>query len=777
MSQDTADPKVIPTNGEAKIASDPPAQPVGMNLSARIWAFWTWIRSHKLEALGTAGLMIALAFVVVAGLIWTDQGKDLLQAADVWYRGLALFSGLTVSLVTLEGLIILLIRKDGEPFDIETLVSIGGLSALVMGIVATLHNNIGVGILVFGLGWVVGVFIPAMFSGFLNYSSRFAANGVGAIAAVILFLLALAPNTIGDTIGSALALTLAILAWVFVIFALAAAGYMSGRSGRGTWLLVLVASSMWAVKSLVVLAVITARGYPILDYVRHEENGPKAEVPSLEAAYANWRKAAGIDDQQASGSTDSKAADGVSRQAVRSTGPQASSTNPVAAGKTKPILVLVGAAGGGIRASFWTSLIMMRLADNVPKFRQELFASSGVSGGSLGLGVSYGLLAAQDATCAADGKKESCVRIFHDGDFLSGVVGATVAGLPANALFPRSPLFPSFPRRDDALETSWENRWESTVGSSSASAHALAKPIGALWGRDEAHPLLVLNATTASSGDRAVSADVKTKDWINLRTTCHVNITEEMNPFLSASIGASARFPFVSDLGWVNVSNSPGCKEREAVADGGFYDNYGAATLKDLILGLQTKGHADFDKVHLVVVQITSDPLREMGCLFRKLDEDGTDSADDFCKPGPTKPTWWSGFVDGPANLFQSKSGDTKPMQPSATVEQIISTFSFLMQNAAFGGNGPGVVDIALQARAATGIDVAKELRDLTCRLHGSYYHLGMTDAEDIPLGWALSQTSQDRLTAILNDKTGYRNKRLNRLIRELNDGTPGGQC
>jgi hypothetical protein len=360
------------------------------------------------------------------------------------------------------------------------------------------------------------------------------------------------------------------------------------------------------------------------------------------------------------------------------------------------------------------------------------------------------------------------VRKFHNGDFLSGVIGATVAGLPAHTLLP----LPYFRGRDEALEISWENRWNSTVGSSSAAAGTFSRPIGALWRNEKAHPLLVLNATTATSGDRAVSADVAT-DWIQLRTECRINLTQEINPRLSASIGASARFPFVSDWGWLRVSHSDACKQLEAVADGGFYDNYGATTLIDLINGLKHIDVNFFEKVHLVVIQITSDPLREVGCLFKNLDEDKIDPAGNFCQPEPPLPTHWSEFVDGAARLFHlSESEKPDTVRPSASLRQFFSNVSY------FGGGGPGVVDVALQARAATGIDVAKSLRKLTCDdLHGSYYHFGMTGAQDIPLGWALSQISQDRLTELLDDSDGYRRKRLDRLINELTTGKAQSQC
>jgi len=705
-------------------------------LIAPIKGLWTWIGSHRREALGTSALMLALALIVVGGLIGTDQGRDLLQSANDWYRGFFLFSGLTASLVILEGLILLLVKKENEEFDIELLVNVSLISALVMAVITWFHNNVLVAIAVAVVGWVIGVLIPLVFTALLNVSKKLAARFIGLIACLILFLSAVWPNAVGDSIGSALALTLVIVGWLFVIFALATTGYISGNSGRGTKFIIRTAAIVWAVKSVVMLGAIWIRGYPSLDYVRYDADAKPPQLRTLTEAYTNWRDEAGRPDD-------------------------------------KPTLILVGAAGGGIRASFWTSLIMARLADNVPQFKQKLFASSGVSGGSLGLGVSYSLLA-KGAHCAKDSKQVSCVQAFHDGDFLSGVIGATIAGLPARTLMP---LW-FFSGRDGALETSWENRWNWAVGSEIAARDAFSKPIGALWNNVKAHPLLLLNATTATTGDRAVTADVAI-DWVKLRTQCKINLTQEINPPLSASIGASARFPFVSDWGWVRVTHADACKQLEAVADGGFYDNYGATTLIDLINGLKAIDAAFFSKVHVVVIQITSDPLRDMGCLFKNLDEDKTDPAHNFCQPQPPQPTYWSKIIDGAARLFNlSPSEKPDTVKPSAGLRQFFSNASSILQNATFGGGGPGVVDVALQARAATGIDVAQNLRKITCEeLHGSYYHLGMTGAQDIPLGWAISQASQDRLTKLITDPTDYRTKRLNRLINELLTNKAQSQC
>jgi hypothetical protein len=59
-----------------------------------------------------------------------------------------------------------------------------------------------------------------------------------------------------------------------------------------------------------------------------------------------------------------------------------------------------------------------------------------------------------------------------------------------------------------------------------------------------------------------MSADVRIADpnWIRLRTPCRLNLVEEIDPPLSAAIGTSARFPFISDLGWLRQPKSAGAE-------------------------------------------------------------------------------------------------------------------------------------------------------------------------------------------------------------------------
>ena len=65
----------------------------------------------------------------------------------------------------------------------------------------------------------------------------------------------------------------------------------------------------------------------------------------------------------------------------------------------QPVIVIVAAAGGGIRASYFTSLVLARATDRMPSLKEKIILASGVSGGSLGLAVYRSLFAVKDPKC------------------------------------------------------------------------------------------------------------------------------------------------------------------------------------------------------------------------------------------------------------------------------------------------------------------------------------------------------------------------------------------
>jgi MFS family permease len=696
----------------------------------------------------TAILMILATGLSIFALVATDQGRDLLMLSQDQGAAFVLFMGLTITSVVTTFLVSWVI---GGPVRGDLFDNLGRYAML-------LGAAIGMGIFA---GWVsgsfligIGTYLSGAFAGILfchvatvslQHRPRATLLGLGGLSICCLLVVAKWPGEIGQKLGAPLLLTLLCLAWLLLLFAFSGIRF-GGNFPRALKIVAVVVGSWWLLRSVYVAVQTLASGHPHLEYVRHAGLVTPGALPTLHSAYDSWHKREKVA-QRVTGKPD------------------------------KPQLVLIAAAGGGIRASYWTSLLLTRLADRAPDLHSKLFASSGVSGGSLGLGLFYALLDRdKKVDCAADDKsRERCVKIFHDRDFLAGPLGATIAGYPANA------LLPVFEGRNNALEIAWERAWRRTVGETGPLADRFALPMRELWTDAAIQPLLLLNTTSVISGERALAGNVQT-DWIEARARCRFNLVDEVDLPLSAAIGASARFPLLSDWGWLQRPRAENCAALEGVADGGFYDNYGAATLLDLIDRLQ-KADPDFSaNVELIVIQITSDPSREMGCLFKGLSVDRAQNASaavDYCLPKP-KPVAQKKEQPEPMKQLAGTGTPSVPyfnqLEPSPALEEFLGSVSSAFRSALLGVGGPSVLDVAMRVRAVNGIGIAERLRAKTCALNGSYYHFAMTGSEAIPLGWTISTTAQARLSALLDDN-GTNKPLFDRLAKELNERTKQGQC
>jgi hypothetical protein len=249
-------------------------------------------------------------------------------------------------------------------------------------------------------------------------------------------------------------------------------------------------------------------------------------------------------------------------------------------------LVLVAAAGGGIRAAWWSAHALSLLAAT-PCGRHAVFAVSSVSGSSLGAAVmattpdpgpAMSRIAGPDALAAAiDGL---LLR-----DMLAGTTGLnlTAAQMPPGR---------NFPDRAALMESAWE-----------AEDPALTKPFPL------SHPVLpwrlVFNATAVRTGCRALIADrpigpalpsvapsltctpgsaAPAADSYDLFAA--LPCLKGIDTATAALLGA--RFPYITPSGVVNGCGPLSGTPVEQYVDGGYADSSGLSTLADLAPALMT---------------------------------------------------------------------------------------------------------------------------------------------------------------------------------------------
>ena len=292
-------------------------------------------------------------------------------------------------------------------------------------------------------------------------------------------------------------------------------------------------------------------------------------------------------------------------------------------------MIFVATTGGGIRAAIWTSYVLDcafevavdHATDRSPcvtgpraaTFRRsdDIFAMSGISGGSMGLASYAAYLTEKHGPEPANWQ---ATRL--DADSLSASV--------AWWLFVESPWafgrFGDVKDRAAVLERGWERDWRSASG-----LNSLGQPFLGLWKKPHV-PLLLLNGTNVVDGCRFNVSTLDTRiaaqgesdpdalercrsttafDESNATTaanlgTTHVRessalaATRDLTDFLcggavdiplSTAALLSGRFPFVSPAG--RIEQPCGNHRVSYVVDGGYLDTSGASPVVQLVSRLE----------------------------------------------------------------------------------------------------------------------------------------------------------------------------------------------
>lgn len=268
--------------------------------------------------------------------------------------------------------------------------------------------------------------------------------------------------------------------------------------------------------------------------------------------------------------------------------------------ESKPMPVfLVAAEGGGIRAAYWAAVVLGRLADRHPTFPRQIFAVSGVSGGSVGAATFVSLLRDREHLANCDpfarrrghgaeglGPVELCAQEVLRQDFLAPVLAKMVSPELLQWFLP-FPV-PAFDRAR-ALEDSLTNAYRQVLEKDGFQASTFDAPFSSSWPRCAtptcdpapafALPALLLNGTHVKTGQRMLHAPVRwtaeeLPEVADLATLLGADVR------LATAAHDSARFAYVSPAG--RLLSAAG-RDYDHVVDGGYFENSGAATLQDVL--------------------------------------------------------------------------------------------------------------------------------------------------------------------------------------------------
>jgi hypothetical protein len=267
---------------------------------------------------------------------------------------------------------------------------------------------------------------------------------------------------------------------------------------------------------------------------------------------------------------------------------------------------LVAAAGGASRAAFWTGALLLELERQArsrgKRFAPNVYAMSGVSGGSLGLAAFAGSLTVGDPDY---GRTAGQVGAFLGQDYLAPLVGY----LLYPDLLARFWPFPCRAcDRSLALEGAWERGWAQRFPSSPA-RDWFSRPLLALGVPAPRLPRLLINATSASEGRRVVQSDLAFKppqayDVFGSEPGDLPLDTSRLT--LAQAVHNSARFPYISPAGLVRTTTGDAW---DYLVDGAYFENSGAATLNAMLAEILKLGVVKPEQ--LVVLLIENEPATQ----------------------------------------------------------------------------------------------------------------------------------------------------------------------
>ncbi len=302
---------------------------------------------------------------------------------------------------------------------------------------------------------------------------------------------------------------------------------------------------------------------------------------------------------------------------------------------------LVAAAGGGLRAAYWTATLLAAMDDrSCGAFGDQVLAVSGVSGGSLGLAAYL----AQRQVWAAKPAAQRCqtgradeMRRLLQRDFLGPVAGSLLFAEAVQAFVPFTYLQRE---RGNTLADAIDHAWRDTMPGPFAGL--LQQPFLQTFGMvpsgtpGHRQPAVYLNATGVESGRRVVASNVQLGAMLADPLFYQSGISraarlQTADLSVVDAVVNSARFPGISPPGRVwgcvagmaanragqDVCHGNGHGIWGHVVDGGFFENSGLETLMDVWRDLQAsplQGKPGSGLPPVFVVAISNDASSPREC-------------------------------------------------------------------------------------------------------------------------------------------------------------------
>jgi len=294
----------------------------------------------------------------------------------------------------------------------------------------------------------------------------------------------------------------------------------------------------------------------------------------------------------------------------------------VEAGEPYPVYI-VTARGGGVYAANLTAITLARLYTACPALRHHVFAVIAVSGGSLGASTfgAHWLNAKRNGSAEVAGddcptdppasgvttELERQINTYLGHDFLSPVL--------SSALFPdfvQRFIAPGFGVLDRAraFEASLNHAWLDTMRRHDGEADSNFNPFGMNFLkfsqelRENDGPALILNTTNVESGGRfavapfANSASPIREQELPVKFMHPLSVEgpdgfQDVDIALATAVSLSSRFPYILPPGQYLDRVSGFYFQERQLADGGYFESSAIDTGLDLVQAIQDRLQAE----------------------------------------------------------------------------------------------------------------------------------------------------------------------------------------
>ena len=265
---------------------------------------------------------------------------------------------------------------------------------------------------------------------------------------------------------------------------------------------------------------------------------------------------------------------------------------------TDSTIYLVSSYGGGIRASYWTNLILAKYMDDKDKdFYNQVYSLTGASGGTVGVGLFFAMKEHNSEVASYGDYVET---LYGKKDFLSPMI-ARMFGADAIRAFLPFDWLSEVPDRHQQLALQFGKQ----VAKFNIESLYDENLLNLYTPQTEKRPILM--PTTAWS-QRGVIGLYSPMHLDPLMNNGSVNLIDTIQTIHNSSTGItvgtsifeSARFPIASPPGSI--------KDGLQMVDAGFVDNLGAGTTIDLLEMLtdRIKYHGFQERVNIRVLVINS---------------------------------------------------------------------------------------------------------------------------------------------------------------------------